>query len=364
MMRRDVENFSGYTVDGRWDGPAGAVLVEVKKTSSVRDVRDAFLGLAYALDPEDGRSRAVCVLVGSRLSEARLRRELEQFRAVIHPSIASRIHFLVESGEAGQNGVGFSGTLMHERADFYPWLSKLVAAETPADHGSPTPARQLVIAALAQLRFLNQAPVTVKYLQERCGVSYPTVAGVLKGLADKGWLEDSGKRGVRLRPLTTAEWMDLGTDLARQRKVFSFTDATGQSSPEQLFKRLVRLKEAGKLPGSVRVGGVMGASWHFPQLDITAAPRLDLSVEAEPAVLASMLDAGLQAKSKPEQHSVLAVHITRHPLAITDTTSESQGQWAGELECLADLIELGLRREALEMSHHMEQSNETNSKTA
>jgi hypothetical protein len=47
-----------------------------------------------------------------------------------------------------------------------------VAAERRGGHGSPIPARQLVITALAQLRLANQPPITVKYLQAGCGVSY------------------------------------------------------------------------------------------------------------------------------------------------------------------------------------------------
>jgi DNA-binding MarR family transcriptional regulator len=121
--------------------------------------------------------------------------------------------------------------------------------------------RQLVIAALAQLHLWNQPPVTVKHLQERCGVSYPTVAAVLKGLADKGWLEDSGERGVRLRHLTLSEWMDLAREHASQRKAYFFTDPTGQSLSDQLVKRLERLKKAGKLPWKAFASA---ASWGHP----------------------------------------------------------------------------------------------------
>jgi hypothetical protein len=76
------------------------------------------MNLAYALRQAEDGSLAVCVLVGSRLSEARLQNELEQFRDVIHPSIARRIHFLLDRGDPRDGAVAFRGTLENERPDF------------------------------------------------------------------------------------------------------------------------------------------------------------------------------------------------------------------------------------------------------
>lgn len=353
MMSRDLGSAVHGEVDARWQGPEGAVLVEFKRTHSMRDVRHALLTLAYLIRNEPPSTTAVCVLVDSRLSDSRLRDELQQLRQVIHPEIASRVHYLVDKGDAGRSIVAFSGSLTDAAADFYPWLEAQVAAERGRGHGPQLPPRQGVIAALAQLRLRNLAPVTIKRLQALCGASYPTVAAVLKELTQKGWLEDTGGRGVRLRPLTVGEWMELAQDRARLRKAQLFTDPTGQSAPEQMARRLARLQASNKLPPSVRVGGVLGATGHFPALDITAAPRLDISVDAEPARVVALLDAGLQPKIRPEQRIALAVHVTREPLG-DDQGPGPQPRLASELECLADLIEMGYTREASEMARHME----------
>lgn len=363
-MSRDINTAVPDELDSRWASPTGDILAKVKRTNSVRDVRDALVALAYLVRREPPSSKAVCVLVGSRLSYGRLQDELHQLREVIHPAIAERIHFLVDKGDPGRNAAAFSGSLEDAPSEFYPWLDELVAAERPRGHRPQLPPRQMVVAVLAQLRLGNQPPVTVKHLQETCGVSYPTVAAVLKDLAERGWLEESGERGVRLRHLTVGEWMELARDHAKQRRVHLFTDPTGQNLPEQMVKRLARLQSANKLPRSVRIGGVLGASRHFPELDITAAPRLDLSVDADPVQVAEMLDAGLRPKTRPEQRIALAVHVTRDPGLITGAGSEAQGQWAGEIECLADLIEMGFTREASELAHHMELTNKARSLTA
>lgn len=356
MRSRNLETAVQDEVDARWQGPGGAVLVEFKKTHSMRDVRHALLTLAYLIRREPPSTTAVCVLVDSRLSDNRLRDELQQLRQVVHPEIASRVHYLVDKGDARRNIVAFSGSLTDAPADFYPWLEAQVAAERVRGHGPQLPPRQGVMAALAQLRLRNLAPVTIKHLQAVCDVSYPTVAAVLKELTQKGWLEDTGERGVRLRPLTVGEWMELAQDHARLRKAQLFTDPTGQSAPQQMTRRLARLQASKKLPRSVRVGGVLGATGHFPALDITAAPRLDISVDAEPARIVALLDAGLQPKTRPEQRVALAVHVTREPLG-NEQGLGSEPRLASELECLADLIEMGYTREASEMARHMESMN-------
>jgi hypothetical protein len=356
MKNRNLETAVQDEVDARWQGPGGAMLVEFKKTHSMRDVRHALLTLAYLIRREPPSTTAVCVLVDSRLSDNRLREELQLLRQVIHPEIASRVHYLVDKGDAGRNIVAFSGSLTDAPADFYPWLESQVAAERVRGHGPQLPPRQGVIAALAQLRLRNLAPVTIKHLQKVCNVSYPTVAAVLKELMQKGWLEDTGERGVRLRPLTVGEWMELAQDHGRLRKTQLFTDPTGQSGPEPMARRLARLQASKKLPRSVRVGGVLGATGHFPALDITAAPRLDISVDAEPARVVALLDAGLQLKTRPEQRVALAVHVTREALG-DEQGPGSEPRLASELECLADLIEMGYTREASEMARHMESIN-------
>lgn len=344
--------------DGCWKGSNGHIHVEVKKTNSVRDVRGALLTLAYIIGQEASKNQAVCVVVDTRLSSGRLKEELVRFRQVIHPAIANRIHFLVGKGDAQEHSVNaYSGSMKNAPAGFYNWLGELVAKELRGVYAHHLPPRQIVVAALAQLRLWNASPVTVKYLQETCRVSYPTVAAVLKELADLGWLEDSGERGVRLRYLTSGEWMELAREHARQRKVHLFTDPTGQKTPEKMVKRLARLQETDKLPQTVRIGGVIGAAKHFPELDITAAPRLDLCVDRDPSHIASILDAGLLCKAKPDQRIAMAVHVTSFPLGTSRWESNSQGPWASELECLADLIEMGYTREASEMALHIAATN-------
>lgn len=358
MTSRNLNVMPPDVPDGRWQGAGGDVLVELKRTNSMRDIRHALLALAYRLRQEPTNALGVCVLVDSRLSARRLHHELDHLREVVHPKIAGRLHFLVATAEGQGDGTVLSGSFEGFGSDFYPWLKNLVAAERLRGQRPQRQPRQAVIAALAQLRLWNHPPVTVRYLQDKCRASYPTVAAVLKDFAEKGWLENASERGVQLRHLTIGEWMDLAHDHAKQRSVALFTDPTGQNSPSHMVQRLVRLQRAHRIHDSVRVGGVLGAAHHFPQLNITAAPRLDLSVDADPMQIAEVLDAGLRLKTRAEQHTALAVHVALDPWDAVDGASDAPPRWAGQFECLADLIEMGFTHEASELAGHMEQDSE------
>lgn len=347
-------------IDGRWEGPDGHILVEVKKTNSARDVRDALLELAYHLKDEPSPNIAVCVIVDTRLSYKRLNAELERFREVIHPGIANRVHFLLFIDEVQQiSSTEIKGS-MEVPGAFSIWLDRLVANEQQKGATAQVPSRQIVVSALAQLRLWNASPVTVKYLQEICRTSYPTVATVLKELTDKGWLEETEERGVRLRRLSSGEWMELAREHAGRRKVHLFTDPTGHTSPSQMMRRLTQLRNTNTLPQSVRIGGVVGATQYFPELDITAPARLDLCVASDPKSVARMLDAGLLRKTMAGQSIALAVHETPALWESTEWASKVEEPWADVLDCLADLVEMGYVREANEWAQDIERRSKRN----
>ena len=166
-MSRDLNTVDPHEAGGRWKELIGDILVEVKRTNSMRDVRHALLALAYLIHREPSTSKAVCVLVDSRLSQGRLHDELHQLREVVHPAIANRIHFLVDKSGATRSVAAFSGSLEDASSAFYTWLEKLVTTESRRDHRHPLPPRQMVVATLAQLRLWNHPPVTVRYLDRK-----------------------------------------------------------------------------------------------------------------------------------------------------------------------------------------------------
>lgn len=337
-----------HNVDGRWSGPSGTVLLEVRKTNSARDVRDGLVGLAFALQDESPRAEAVCVVVSEKLSERRVQQELDRFRSIAHPTIAPRVHYLVSDSD-GIHGE-YSAT-----DSFYDYVSEVVHKETKQGVRNALPARQAVVSALVtDLITHRSAPQPLTFWQKAAGVSYPTAMAAVSDLTRKGLIEDSPERGVRLRPLSAAEVLELARDHASKRQVLLYRDPTGFSTSTKLLKRFNALREAGRIDGSLRVGGVIGAAHYFPQLDITSAARLDLSTNGAVFDVAQ-LDAALVevTDSEPRSAAVLAVHYTADVLVNLSRAFAQPDQWASAFECLADLVELGYLREAHEMAVSM-----------
>lgn len=340
-------NDTDREIDGIWDGPP-SLLVEVKRTSTVGALRDALLHLVYALQDAAPDAQALCVIAaGSRLSPARLQAELDRFRQVVSPDLSRRVH-LLSMDTPEQFGTEFLSPRWPGLED---WLRELVARETGAAGTSPVRTRQAnVVAAIAQLWLLGQPEQTPKSLGEACGVSYPTVAAALKTLDAEGLIEHrEGGRKFLLRHLGPAQWLRIAREHAATRQVLRFRDPSGQARlPTELALRLHGLQQKG-IAREVAVGGVLGATHYFPEIDITAAPRLDLSVYGD-SDLAFMrrLDAALERTDDPKERARVVVHLTPEPRRFVHEQQQPYAVWASELECLCDLIEQGLDEQALD----------------
>lgn len=116
--------------DGRWVGPDGDFLIEVKRTSNARDLRGALLALAYALEKEPASAQDMLVLKESKLSNSRLRDELTQFRNIVKDGVGQKIH-LVAFGEDFDRMKGVLPQFNEELALF---IRDLVLHDT-ATHG-------------------------------------------------------------------------------------------------------------------------------------------------------------------------------------------------------------------------------------
>lgn len=330
-----------YDVDGQWDGPQGRVLVDIRRSNNARDIRDTLVSLAYVLSDQVPTTTALCIVTRSKSSLNRLMKEVEQFRAVVRPDLASRIHIATVDGDGRLLGSSYDHT-----PEFLQWLSTFVATETASI--SPVRSnRQSVSSMLAQLWLRGEGPQSFKALQHLCGASYPTVSTVVKDLSGKGLIEHQSYRRVGLKYLSHDAWLNMAKAHGENRKVLRFVDPTGQArTPEAMATRLFKLQEQG-ISKNAAVGGVIGAKHYFPDLDITASPRLDVTVYGEGTEFVCKIDAALEQTSDPQAKAVLVVHLVPGPARFI--VEASDGTWAPEIECLADLFELGLAREAMEM---------------
>lgn len=346
----NLNRLDDQKIDGRWSGHDGDVLVEVKRTNNVRDVRDGLLTLAYRLAVEPSSTTAMlCVLTTkSRLSPTRLNHEADCFLSVLRPDLSDRVRLIriLETASGIRLSYAEDPRLQSSHGvepGFLPWLEGVVARETTSVRAS----RQTVISALALSWLRGAEPMTARSLQMLCGASYPTVANAVAKFTDWDLLEQRTDRRLMVRYIPVALWMKLAEQHAGSRKLHRFFDPTEQTkSPETLSAKLFKLQQQG-MAAKVAVGGVLGARHYFSDLDITASPRLDLSVYGAGGLdFVQHLDAALEETEDARVKPTLVVHETSEPVRFID---HLDGTWASELECCADLIEIGLTREAHEM---------------
>ena len=330
-----------YEADGQWSGPQGLVLVDIKRSNNIRDIRDTLISLTYVLSEQHASATALCVVSQSKLSHSRLLNEIEQFRVVIHKELADRIHLATLDDDGCLTGSPYD----HD-PDFLQWLKQLVEAEVKAVSVGRSN-QQSVYSMLAQLWLRGEGPQSFKALQHLCKASYPTVALAVKALGEQGFIEQISDRSVQLRYLTPQAWREVAKGHGVNRKKLRFMDPTGQTrSPEAMASRLFKLQQQG-LTKNIAVGGVVGAKHYFPDLDITASPRLDLSVYGDNTEFVRKLDAALELTDDPKAHAVVVIHRTPGITHFID--SDNNGNWAPEMDCIADLFELGLERETMDM---------------
>jgi len=279
--------------DGRFESAHGGVIVEVKGTSTTRDLRDALLALVYALDigsradaPIPPAAHAVLVLINTRLSSARLQAELEHFRAVVRNDLGSRV-FAVELEEDGR----LQGELPHPHdpklAQFIRELAHQEAsgAEPHQRVSHKRVSRQAVKSLLLEsfvrhvIEGLNR-PASVVELQCATGASYPTVASAVKDLDAEHALASTASKGrapggIELLTPGPDTWRRIAEGHAGERRTLRYTDPTGQPMrPERLLQRLENIRRQHldrhrrDLALDLAVGGVLGAKMLYPELDL------------------------------------------------------------------------------------------------
>lgn len=325
----------GWKVDGHW----GQWGVSIKSSMhTTRDLRAALMTMAYAARFE-ASGKWACVLVNTKMTSRRLQDELEMFRATVIGDVADRVWI----GKTQKNGK----LEEHDCPIPADWLHQLIQQElaraTPLVRG----ASKYGVLSLLTLHWLRGVPPqSADAICQAAGVSYPTLAAVLKELDVDHAIERDSSRKVHLNRLPQDAWKRWAVAKTRVRKTVRFVDYAGQArSPEEMVQRLRRLKLQ-----NVAVAGVLGAKHYYPQLDITSSPRLDLTVHGDNVNLdfVDQLDPGLQRSTNSADTPQLVVHYLLRPQAFFEVDGEGT-VWADPVECLADLFEARLDSQADEM---------------
>lgn len=337
--------------DTRWSGPVGDVLVEIKRSSNARDVRDALIELAYALDQEPASSQALCLLGRSRLTPQRLQAEVKQFRTIVRSDLASRISLASVNAEGR-----ILGEVPQDCSSLRAYLAKLSRLELNASGGRVS--REAIKAHLVHRWINGQGPLSQAQLSRESKASAPTVAAALRELEQRNLLHTT-PAGVTLREPSWEAWKHLIEAYGAKRTTIRYTDPSGMPYPPwEMVKRLHRLQGRG-IAKSIAVGGVVGATHYDPNFDLTAPPRVDLCVYDGDIDFMKKLDAGLAVTTDLKAKAIVVVHQVQSDFGcVTDTNGL---RIASPMDCLADVQEFGLTAQAKELAMFF--NRKTKSKT-
>lgn len=309
---------------------------------TARDLRSVLLEALYAMDSDSQPKNFLCLLFGSGFTRQRLEREVHDIKRVTRPDLRDRIQVVNVRAPADLGGSQLPGV---------PEECLEVLSEKVIDALMAKPTTSSRVAVVGQLlyRWIKQMePVRTTELADLSGASLPTVYAALKTI-DPTCLHRDEDRRMSLSGFTAdawQKWLTLSTDSPSVK----FVDRSGSPrSPEKLARELAKLHRS-----DVAVGGVLGAMHHYPALDITGAPHLDIVLHGSPSAdltFVSELDPGLVRDETPGTYANVMVHFVNRPFSLFETRDGMV--WADVLECLVHLWDAHLIHQVENLIRHI-----------
>jgi hypothetical protein len=343
-QQRSAQREGDSRLDFRLKGAEGDILLEIKRTSAAVELRGVLLSLAYLLDAEPPSTFAVCMLKETRLTIERVKEEISRFRANVHPDLAGRVYLvLLKDGEV-------QGELPPMGATLLPMIIESALREAASP---PTRVTQQVVKTAALQRWLSsRGRLGVADMQRATGASMPTVIAAFRAMQQEGLVYAQGSGYSLVDELPWDSVRRMVEAHASERRVIRFMDPSGHArDPLSMAERLRKMQSRGASL-DVDLGGVIGAQQYYADLNITAAPRLDLCVYDGDASFVGRIDAGLLETTNLTDKAVLVLHMTRDTRRGPRHPGELRT--ASEIDCLADLLEIGLQAEAIDFWQAMD----------
>lgn len=308
---------------------------------TARDLRFLLLEAAYSLSGDELPS-CLCLLFKCGLTKRRLAQELEQFQGVLRPEVGRRIevHALKSPADLAH--------VLPPASDAAS-LAALQAQVGQVLLGKPkSSSREAVVGMLLHRWLQNLAPLRLPELAAISGASLPTTYAAVKTL-DPMCLARDDERGISLKDFSAQAWQHWLTACAAAPSA-KFIDRSGSPrSPQKLAQQLSKLGRQ-----DLAIGGVLGAKHHFPALDMTAAPHLDIVVHGNlhtDLSFVAQLDPALVRDDAAKGQAHVNVHFLNRPNSLFEM--KDGFVWADVLECLVNLWDAGFIHQVENLINHV-----------
>ncbi|MBL9158415.1 MAG: hypothetical protein JNJ70_13135 [Verrucomicrobiales bacterium] len=327
------------------DARIGNAVVEVRfGVDAVRTLRTSLMQVAYTVS-EDPALHGYVVLADSSIAMERVREEWQRASSVLRPEVQQRLTICMASDQ------GMLGIPSDPDSKTEQMVAGVIESQRGKAGGKRTDYSFIILKLLIHQWFTSGEPVTAEWLARTAGCHYPAVARALRPLG--GLVERTSDRRVLLRWFPEDEFARMIAISDRARSTMRFADPSGQ--PRSIESHLRRLEKLA--PPGLAVGGVLGATHHFPGLDLVGSPRLDLSLHCPGKHMnlefIKALDPALKPVSDPLQPAIVVVHAVRHADPLF-APREGGLAWADPVECLLDLHEAKLDMQAGQFRDYLE----------
>jgi len=307
---------------------------------TARDLHSMLLDAAYSLKNNEATFLAMLFKCG--FTPERLAKEIEDFKGIARPEVGSRInvHAVSPEDDLGQILSEYVATAQ---------LDELLRCVLEESSGTPkASSRQDVQFLLLHRWLLGQAPIKTAELAAQSGASQPTVYAALADLSS-GDFHRTRDRRVSLKSFSPQAWQKWLTRSAEAQTV-KFVDRSGAPrSPEKLARTLSAMALR-----DVAIGGVLGAMHHYPSIDITGAPHLDVLIHGTQHADLSFierLDPGLVRDDSADARPHLRVHFTNRRESYFEV--HEGVVWADVLDCLVHMWKAGLNHQVEDLIGHL-----------
>lgn len=306
-----------------------------------RDLRDLLLEMAYELDTANERT-SLCLLLHCGFTKRRLSQELSKFSSVVKVSLSERLQVLS----------------LKSPSDLRPMLSNDYSVQALIDlqmlveqvlQTKPQSSSQEAIVGMLLHRWIQHSkPIRIPELAALSGASVPTTYAAIKKLDPRCWVRDED-RAIALKSFSAKawkQWLFASANVTKAR----FVDRSG--SPRSPKKLADQLRKLGR--DDIAIGGVLGAIHHFPELDMTAAPHLDLVVHGGMQTdlsFVEQLDPGLVRDDSAIETAHVIVHYLNRPNALFE--NEKGVVWADVLECMVHLWDSQFIEQVEQLINHV-----------
>jgi hypothetical protein len=326
------------------DLKVGNNLIEMKVgMSSIRNLRASLLQLAFDIIETPLDEKRSLLLVEPKITKETLSKEWDSIKKTMQAKVFDRMSLIVF-----KKGEFFYFPNIPNPA-FYSKLEQLISFEKKQVEKHRRIYRGssffVTIKILIHQWLLNKGPMTVKWLAENAGYSYPIIANILQDLGSL--IERQSDRRIGLSQFPNEAFARLLTSSEFDRYTTYYTDYSNQPfSAEFYLRRLEKMN----VP-SLAIGGILGAKHYSPGLDLVGTPRLDISLHNPNnqfnVDFIEKLDPALKPVFGFNIPANIAIHFIRHKVNFFEPR-EGGLFWADPVECLLDLHELHLEAQAMD----------------